>query len=87
MGSFYNKSVNKIRHYVLADSLSRLDMHLVLDQWFKHTLCVIYFTETILVLFGNGPVIKILFYGLAILIGLFKRHCVMNQWIKPDTMC
>ena len=35
-----NKPVTKIKHYVLANSLTWLGVHLVLDQWFNQTLCV-----------------------------------------------
>ena len=87
MGSFYNKPVNKIRHYVVDNSLNWLELHLVLDKWFNQTLCVIYFTDYISGYFGNVPVNKNRQYVLAILIGLLRYHYVTNEWIKPDTMC
>ena len=59
---------------------------MVLDQWFKQTLCDSYFTEWISDLFGNGLVNKIRYYVLAILLGLFSDYSVTNQWIKPYTM-
>ena len=50
---------------MLADSHTWLGINMVFDQWFNHTLCVRYFTETISGLFGNGPVNKIRHYELA----------------------
>ena len=47
---------------MLANSLNWLGVPLVLDQWFKHILLVIYFTEFVLGLFGNGIVNKIRHY-------------------------
>ena len=64
---------------MLANSLTWLGVHLVLDQLFNQTLCVCYFTELILGLFGNGPVNKIIHCVLAILLGLFRDHYATNQ--------
>ena len=55
---------------MLASSMTWLGVHLVLDHLFKQTLCVRYFTEMILVSFGNEPVNISRYYVLAILIGL-----------------
>ena len=53
LGIFGNGPVNKIGHFVLANSLTWLGVRLVLEQWFKHVLCVKYFSELISGSFGN----------------------------------
>ena len=64
---------------MLANSLTLSGVHLVLDQRFKQTLCVSYFTEMVLGLFGNGPVNKSIHYVLSILLGLLRDNYIMNQ--------
>ena len=79
MRSFLNKQVIKIRGYVLDHLLSLLWVHLVLDKWFKQTLCVKYFTELFLGSFDNVPDIKTRHYLLAIILGLMRDYYVMNH--------
>ena len=52
--------------------LSLIWVHLLINQWFKQTLCVSYFTKVIWVTVGIGP--------------WFGVHFVMDQWIKY-TLC
>ena len=82
MGSFCYELMNKIVHYLLANLLTSSVVPSELDQWFKHTLCVSYFTEIISGPFGNVPVNKIRHYVLAIIPGLLGGHYITNQWIK-----
>ena len=42
---FRNFTSEKIRHSVLANLLCWLGLHLEIEQWFKKTHCVIYFTN------------------------------------------
>ena len=67
--------------------MTGLGVHLALDQRFKKTLCVTYFTELILVSFGNVPVNKSIHYVFDILLGLFRDHYVILQRIKSGTIC
>ena len=69
--------VNNIGHYVLGNSLVLLEVPLVLDQWFKQTLCVRF----------NGPMSKSRHSMLSILLVLLRDHSVMNWWVKSETMC
>ena len=87
MEFFCNKPVNKIRHYVLSNSLAWLRVNLVLGQLFNQTLCASYFTELISGSFGNVPVNKIRHYVLDILLYFLWNHSITNRWIKSDTMC
>ena len=50
--------VSNIIKYVLANYLTWLGVILVLNQWFRHTLCIRYITKIILSSFGNIPVNK-----------------------------
>ena len=61
-------------------------VHLVLAKWFKHKICVIYFTETISGSFGNEQVNKIRHYVLPIILGLIRDHCVMKKKSKNHTL-
>ena len=61
---------------MLANSLTWSGVHLVLEQWFRQTLCVRYFTGIILSSIGDVPVNKIRHYALAILLGLLSYHYV-----------
>ena len=72
MGSLCNEPVNKIRHYVLAYSITWLGVPLEFDQCFKETLCVRYFTELISGSLGNGKAIKSRHYVLDIILGLLR---------------
>ena len=60
-----------------ANSLTWLSF-LVFYQWYKQTICLIYFTEIIPVSFGIGPVNKCRQYLLAILLGLLRDNSLMN---------
>ena len=53
---------------MLANSLTWLGVHLVLDQWFKQALCVSYFTELISISFGDRIVNKSRHYVLDFLL-------------------
>ena len=79
--------MNKIRHCVLADSLTWPGVNLVLDKLFKKTPCVRYFTDVFWGSFGNVPVTKNRHFVLDVLLVLLRDHYIMNQWIKLDTMC
>ena len=50
-------------------------------------MCVRYFSEMVLVSFGNGTVNKRRHCVLAILLGLFIDHSETNQKIKNDSIC
>ena len=79
--------MNKIRHYVLANSLASLGLHMVFEQWYNNTICVRYYTDMISGSFGNGRVNKISQYALVILLGLLSDSSVKNYRIKADTIC
>ena len=66
--------MNKISHYVLANSLTWSGVHLVFDQWFKQTLCVSHFTDIILSSYVNGPVNKSRYNMLDHLLVLLGDH-------------
>ena len=73
--------MNKIKQNVLDNLLNWSGVHLVLDQWFNHTLWISYYTEFLLGSFDNEPVSESRSYVLAILIGLLMDHSLYNQWI------
>ena len=52
---------------------------MVLDQRFKPTLCVSYFTELISGSFGNVPEEKSRHYVLAILLDVFRDYSITKQ--------
>ena len=79
--------MNKIRHSVLSNYITLFAIHLILDQWFKQTLCVRYFYELVLVSSGNIPVNKRRHYVLDYFLCLFRDHYVTNRWIISETMC
>ena len=79
-GSLCIVLVNKTIHYVLANSLTWLGVHLLFHQWFNQTLCVSYYTEMILGSNEIGPVNKIRQNELAILLDVFMNQSVMYQW-------
>ena len=64
-----------------------LGVPLVLEQWFKQTLYVSYYTGMISGSIGNVPVNKSRYYVLHIIPGILWDHSVTKQWIKPDTTC
>ena len=64
---------------MLDNSLTLLEVHLVLDKLFQQTLHVSYFNEIILGSFGHGLVNKSIHYVLAILPSLFRDNSVQNQ--------
>ena len=69
MGSFHNKPVNKSRHCLLDNSLT-LSGVLLVNQRYKKTQGISYFTDMVSGSFGNGPVNKTRHYVLDILLGL-----------------
>ena len=79
--------MNTSIHYVLADSLTWFGVHVLLDKWFKQTLCVSHLTELISGSFGNGPVDKSRHFLLALLLGLLGDQYITNKGIESDTMC
>ena len=87
MGSLFNKSVNKVRSYVLDGSMTWFRITVVLDQEFKKSLWFGYFNELNSGSFGNGQLNKSIHYVLDILIVLLWDSYITNQWIKSDTMC
>ena len=87
MVSVYNNPVNKIRHYVFAYSLNSLVVNLVLNKWYKQTLCVRSFDELVSGSFCDCPVDKTRHYMLAILMYLFRDNYIWSHWMKADTMC
>ena len=69
---------------MLANELTWSGIYMILDQWFKQILCVIYFTELFLGSFVNIPINNCRQYLLAILLGLFRDQYVTNQWNKSE---
>ena len=57
-GLFRNEEVNESRNCVLNKLLTWLGVPLVLDQWFKQTIFVSYFTKMIPGSIRNGPAKK-----------------------------
>ena len=78
---------NKIRHDVLASSLTWSGLPLVLYHLFKQTLYGCYFTDMVPGSCGNVQVIKSRHYMLIVLLGALTDNSVMKWWIKPDTFC
>ena len=79
--------MKKIKKWLWSDLITWLRIHMVFDQWFNHTIFVVYFTGFISILFGNVPVNKIRQHLLDILLGLFRYNYVTNQWNKASTTC
>ena len=71
---------------MLDNSLTLLEVHLVLDKLFQQTLHVSYFNEIILGSFGHGLVNKSRHYVLANSLTLLGVHLVLFQWFK-QTLC
>ena len=84
---FCNEPGNETRKYLLTTLLTWLGVHLVICQYFEQTLCVSYYTETILCSKHDGPLNKIWQYVLANLPSLLMDNSVMNHWIKTHNMC
>ena len=71
--------MKQIINYVLANSLTRLGAHLVLEQLFKHTYIVSYFNEFSPLSFGNESMNNITQFVSAIVLGSFRNHSVIKQ--------
>ena len=71
VGIILQQGLNKIKQYVLANSMILAGVRLVLEKKFRQIIYVIFFTELLLRSLGNGPVNKIRHYMLDILLCLF----------------
>ena len=67
-----NQPVNKIRHYVMDNSITELGVHLVLYQWLNNKLCVSSFTEIMFLPIDNSTMNKIKDFVLVTFIILLK---------------
>ena len=72
---------------MLDHLLTWSEVPMVLDQWFKQTICVSYFTDLSLGSFDNEKDNEIRHYVLAVILGVLWDYYVYNQKIRVDTMC